>query len=67
MTRKRTPYRKGNLLITTIQITPDQRDRLDEIAKHRDRSVAYIVREALDCYLCDEAQPDEQRETVGAR
>ncbi len=53
---------------TQVYLTPEQRARLDEIRVRDGRSLAELVREALDAYLF-EAAPDVDgtlRETAGA-
>jgi hypothetical protein len=53
---------------TQIYLTKQQRARLDEIRRREGRSLAELVREAVDEYLENSAPsvPDALRETAGA-
>jgi predicted nucleic acid-binding protein len=44
---------------TQIYLTPEQRRRLDAIARRQDMSLAALVREAVDAYLA-ESGPDAE-------
>jgi hypothetical protein len=45
---------------TQIYLTNEQRARLDEIMRREDKSMAQIIREALDAYLASvHADPEE--------
>jgi hypothetical protein len=55
-------------LRTQIYLTRRQRARLDELADRHDRSLAELIREAVDMFL-DEVVPDPDetlRETFGS-
>jgi hypothetical protein len=45
-------------LRTQIYLTPEQRERIEAIRKRDGRSLAEVVRAALDRYLAHEQQPD---------
>ena len=52
---------------TQIYLTKEQRAKLDALAKREDKSLAELIREAVDRFL-DEAPPDRDevlRETFG--
>lgn len=56
-------------LRTQIYLTRQQRDRLDEIVRREDRSLAEVIREAIDAFLGDKPAFDEDAwiaETFGA-
>ncbi len=61
-----TPYRRGELIQMAVQFTPEQRAELDKMAARDDRSVAYLVRMAVDEFLANERER-ANREPVGAR
>ena len=44
---------------TQIYLTGEQRERLDELAKREGKSLAQLVREALDRYLQEETKPTD--------
>jgi predicted transcriptional regulator len=44
---------------TQIYLTPEQRKRLDEMARGQQRSLAALVREAVDAYL-EQSAPDAE-------
>ena len=41
-----------------IRFTPEQKRRLDELAKADDRSLAYVIRKAVDCYIARQEASD---------
>lgn len=52
---------------TQIYLTAEQRKRLDEVGKRQGKTLAQLVRNAVDCYLA-EVGPDLERrleETFG--
>jgi len=52
---------------TQIYLTGEQRERLDELGRRQGKTLAALVREAVDSYL-EEADPDLERrlaETFG--
>ena len=44
---------------TQVYLTADQRKRLDDLTKRDGRSLASLIREALDLYLSDQAVDPE--------
>jgi len=36
---------------TQVYLTVEQRDRLDELGRHSGKSLARVIRDAVDCYL----------------
>lgn len=53
---------------TQIYLTTDQRKKLDEIGQRQGKTLAQLVRDAVDCYL-EEVDPDIERrlaETFGS-
>jgi hypothetical protein len=54
-------------LRTQIYLTGDQRRKLDERARRQGRTLAHIIREAVDEYLADAPDVEEAlRETYGS-
>jgi ribosome maturation protein Sdo1 len=52
---------------TQIYLTAEQRRKLDERAEREGRTLAHVIREAVDEYLDDAPDPDEAlRETFGS-
>jgi metal-responsive CopG/Arc/MetJ family transcriptional regulator len=50
---------------TQIYLTQEQRDRLDELMQREDKSMAQIIREALDAYLTTfHPDPDKALEST---
>lgn len=45
---------------TQVLLTPEQRSRLERMAKHRRVSVGALIREALDAYTARGGQPREE-------
>ena len=44
---------------TQIYLTEEQRTRLDELARREDKSLALIIREAVDAYLARRPDADD--------
>jgi hypothetical protein len=54
-------------LRTQIYLTGEQRHKLDERARRQGRTLAHVIREAVDEYLAEGPDPDEAlHETFGS-
>ena len=53
---------------TQVYLTTDQRDRLDVVGRHTGRSLAQVIRDAVDSYLDDSGSgvDDALESTFGA-
>lgn len=54
-----TEQERGNLITRSIQLTPRQFGALSRLARKRRRSLAFLVREAIDAWLQSQRSDEE--------